>query len=376
GLALSRHRRRRVAGRHDLGRLALGAALLAGRALRAPVLPRSAAGDPAGRAPGARAGRRPRDRHRDDPGSLCRPAGAEDLGLHERVQRALQPLSGRRAHREGPVFSGQVPERRPGQGFRSQRAQRAADPHRRRRAGGLRAGGRPGRAAHPLLRGCRRHARPRPALRLHPFRLAGRPVPADRCAAARRRRGEGLRLPRRAGRAGAGAAGKRAAGERAAGKRAGMNQDPRDRFDDDESYRAGPDDDTGGEPVGDSPAAPAGLAPQRSRRIYILPNAFTTANLFCGFYAIVQAMNGRFEIAAIALFVAMLLDSLDGRVARLTNTQSAFGEQYDSLSDMLSFGAAPALIVYEWALQPLGKWGWLAAFVYVAGAALRLARFN
>ena len=155
-----------------------------------------------------------------------------------------------------------------------------------------------------------------------------------------------------------------------------MNQDPRDRFDDDESYRAGPDDDTGGEPVGDSPAAPAGLAPQRSRRIYILPNAFTTANLFCGFYAIVQAMNGRFEIAAIALFVAMLLDSLDGRVARLTNTQSAFGEQYDSLSDMLSFGAAPALIVYEWALQPLGKWGWLAAFVYVAGAALRLARFN
>ncbi|ODT37314.1 MAG: CDP-diacylglycerol--serine O-phosphatidyltransferase [Lautropia sp. SCN 70-15] len=110
--------------------------------------------------------------------------------------------------------------------------------------------------------------------------------------------------------------------------------------------------------------------------MYILPNAFTTANLFCGFYAIVQAMNGRFEIAAIALFVAMLLDSLDGRVARLTNTQSAFGEQYDSLSDMLSFGAAPALIVYEWALQPLGKWGWLAAFVYVAGAALRLARFN
>ena len=122
--------------------------------------------------------------------------------------------------------------------------------------------------------------------------------------------------------------------------------------------------------------APAGLAPQPSRRIYILPNAFTTANLFCGFYAIVQAMNDRFDVAAIAIFVAMLLDSLDGRVARLTNTQSAFGEQYDSLSDMLSFGAAPALIAYEWALQPLGKWGWLAAFVYVAGAALRLARFN
>jgi CDP-diacylglycerol--serine O-phosphatidyltransferase len=122
--------------------------------------------------------------------------------------------------------------------------------------------------------------------------------------------------------------------------------------------------------------APAGLAPQPSRRIYILPNAFTTANLFCGFYAIVQAMNDRFDVAAIAIFVAMLLDSLDGRVARLTNTQSAFGEQYDSLSDMLSFGAAPALIAYEWALQPLGKWGWLAAFIYVAGAALRLARFN
>ncbi|MFA7666697.1 MAG: CDP-diacylglycerol--serine O-phosphatidyltransferase [Burkholderiaceae bacterium] len=121
---------------------------------------------------------------------------------------------------------------------------------------------------------------------------------------------------------------------------------------------------------------PAGLAPQRSRRIYLLPNAFTTANLFCGFYAIVQAMNDRFEVAAIAIFVAMLLDSLDGRVARMTHTQSAFGEQYDSLSDMLSFGAAPALIAYEWSLQSLGKWGWLAAFVYVAGAALRLARFN
>lgn len=119
-----------------------------------------------------------------------------------------------------------------------------------------------------------------------------------------------------------------------------------------------------------------GLAPRRSRRIYLLPNAFTTAALFCGFYAIVQAMNGRFEVAAIAIFVAMVLDSLDGRVARMTNTQSAFGEQYDSLSDMVSFGAAPALIMYEWSLRGLGKWGWLAAFIYVAGAALRLARFN
>lgn len=114
----------------------------------------------------------------------------------------------------------------------------------------------------------------------------------------------------------------------------------------------------------------------RSRGIYLLPNAFTTANLFAGFFAIVQAMAGRFDIAAVAIFVAMVLDSLDGRVARLTNTQSAFGEQYDSMSDMVSFGAAPALIIYEWSLKGMGKLGWLAAFVYVAGAALRLARFN
>lgn len=116
--------------------------------------------------------------------------------------------------------------------------------------------------------------------------------------------------------------------------------------------------------------------PRRARGIYILPNAFTTAALFCGFYAIVQSMNMRFVEAAIAIFVAMVLDGLDGRVARLTRTQSAFGEQFDSLSDMVSFGAAPALVMYEWALRGLGKWGWLAAFVYCAGAALRLARFN
>jgi CDP-diacylglycerol---serine O-phosphatidyltransferase len=115
---------------------------------------------------------------------------------------------------------------------------------------------------------------------------------------------------------------------------------------------------------------------RRARGIYLLPNAFTTASLFCGFYAIVMAMNVRFEQAAIAVFFSMVLDSLDGRVARLTNTQSAFGEQYDSLSDMVSFGVAPALIMYEWTLRGLGKWGWLAAFVYCAGAALRLARFN
>ncbi len=130
----------------------------------------------------------------------------------------------------------------------------------------------------------------------------------------------------------------------------------------------------------DSPDSllPESEAPRRPRRkgIYILPNLFTLAALFGGFYAVVMAMNGRFDLAAIGVFCAMVLDSLDGRVARLTNTQSAFGEQMDSLSDMVSFGAAPALIVYEWALRGLGKLGWTAAFVYCACAALRLARFN
>ena len=118
--------------------------------------------------------------------------------------------------------------------------------------------------------------------------------------------------------------------------------------------------------------------PVRKRRkgIYVLPNLFTLAALFGGFYAVVMAMNGRFDLATIGVFAAMVLDSLDGRVARLTHTQSAFGEQMDSLSDMVSFGAAPALIAYEWALRPLGRWGWIAAFVYCACAALRLARFN
>ena len=114
----------------------------------------------------------------------------------------------------------------------------------------------------------------------------------------------------------------------------------------------------------------------RRRGIFLLPNLFTTAALFAGFYAIVQAMNGRFDQSAIAIFVAMVLDMLDGRVARLTKTQSAFGAEYDSLSDMVSFGAAPALIVYEWALRGMGKLGWFVAFLYVVGAALRLARFN
>lgn len=117
---------------------------------------------------------------------------------------------------------------------------------------------------------------------------------------------------------------------------------------------------------------------QRKRRkgIYVLPNLFTLAALFGGFYAIVMAMNGQFDLATTGIFAAMVLDSLDGRVARMTHTQSAFGEQMDSLSDMVSFGAAPALIAYEWALRPLGRWGWIAAFVYCACAALRLARFN
>src|SRR4051812_40518824 len=114
----------------------------------------------------------------------------------------------------------------------------------------------------------------------------------------------------------------------------------------------------------------------RRRGIYLLPNLFTTAALFAGFYATVQAMNQQFEQAAVAIFVAMVLDGLDGRVARLTRTQSAFGAEYDSLSDMVSFGAAPALVMYEWALKELGRIGWVAAFVYCVGAALRLARFN
>ncbi len=119
------------------------------------------------------------------------------------------------------------------------------------------------------------------------------------------------------------------------------------------------------------------ITPEKRRRgIYILPNLFTTAALFAGFFAIVQAMNQRFEVAAVAIFIAMVLDGLDGRIARLTHTQSEFGAEYDSLSDMVSFGAAPALVVYEWALKDMGKLGWIAAFIYCAGAALRLARFN
>jgi len=118
-------------------------------------------------------------------------------------------------------------------------------------------------------------------------------------------------------------------------------------------------------------------SPRKQRRgIYLLPNLFTTAALFAGFYAIVAAMAGRFEAAAIAIFVAMVLDGIDGRIARLTNTQSAFGAEYDSLADMVSFGIGPSLVVYQWALVGQGKLGWLVAFFYAAATALRLARFN
>ena len=128
----------------------------------------------------------------------------------------------------------------------------------------------------------------------------------------------------------------------------------------------------------------------RHRGIYLLPNLFTTANLFAGFYSIISSMSAQaalsagdsagasryFAFAAIAIFVAMVLDGLDGRVARMTNTQSAFGAEYDSLSDMVAFGVAPALLAFGWALGDMGKVGWMVAFIYVAGAALRLARFN
>jgi CDP-diacylglycerol--serine O-phosphatidyltransferase len=112
------------------------------------------------------------------------------------------------------------------------------------------------------------------------------------------------------------------------------------------------------------------------RGVYLLPNLFTTAALFAGFYAITAAVNQRYELAAVSIFIAMILDGLDGRVARLTNTQSAFGAEYDSMADLISFGAAPALAMYAWTLGGLGKFGWVAAFVHCAGGALRLARFN
>ena len=113
-----------------------------------------------------------------------------------------------------------------------------------------------------------------------------------------------------------------------------------------------------------------------AKGVYLLPNSFTTASLFAGFYAVVAGMSGNFENAAIAIFISMVLDTLDGRVARLTNTTSKFGAEYDSLADVVAFGVAPALVLFSWSLQSLGNFGWVASFVYVAGGALRLARFN
>lgn len=124
-----------------------------------------------------------------------------------------------------------------------------------------------------------------------------------------------------------------------------------------------------------SSEAPKSMKKPR-RGVYLLPNLFTTAALFSGFYSIIAAMNGNFTQASVAIFISMVLDGLDGRVARLTRTQSAFGAEYDSLADMVSFGIAPALVAFTWALAPLGKVGWIAAFIYAVGAALRLARFN
>ena len=115
---------------------------------------------------------------------------------------------------------------------------------------------------------------------------------------------------------------------------------------------------------------------KRKRGIYLLPNLFTTGALFGGFYAVIASMSGHYEAAAMAIFIAMVLDGLDGRVARMTHTESDFGAEYDSLSDMVSFGVAPALIMFTWSLSTLGKVGWVACFIYVVSAALRLARFN
>jgi CDP-diacylglycerol--serine O-phosphatidyltransferase len=112
------------------------------------------------------------------------------------------------------------------------------------------------------------------------------------------------------------------------------------------------------------------------RGIYVLPNLFTTANLFCGFYSAIASMKGMYEIAAITILIAVVLDSLDGRIARITHTTSKFGGEYDSLCDLVTFGVAPAILIYNWSLLTYGKWGWLAAFLFVVCGALRLARFN
>jgi CDP-diacylglycerol--serine O-phosphatidyltransferase len=115
---------------------------------------------------------------------------------------------------------------------------------------------------------------------------------------------------------------------------------------------------------------------RRKRGIYLLPNLLTTTNLFCGFYSLLASMKGEFNLAATVIIFAMVLDSLDGRIARMTNTMSKFGAELDSLADLVTFGVAPAILAYTWALHAYGKWGWLAAFLFVACGALRLARFN
>src|SRR5687767_7181859 len=208
--------------------------------------------------------------------------------------------------------------------------------HARRPRRDLRAGRGPHRAPYPVLCWRRRRARARPALRLHPLRLA------RRCLPAARRRSEG------------------------GDWRQGVRRGERARMADD-----APDYET---ELAETPAGgPVGL---RRRGIYLLPNLFTTGVLFCGFFAIVQAMNGRFDIGCTAIFVAMVLDAMDGRVARWTNTQSEFGAQYDSIADMVAFGAAPGLIAYVWVLKDLGTLGWIGAFLYCAAAGIRLARFN
>jgi len=127
--------------------------------------------------------------------------------------------------------------------------------------------------------------------------------------------------------------------------------------------------------VGDYEESQSDSAAQ-AKGIFLLPNLFTSGALFCGFYSIIAGMQGDFYAGAVAILVAMVFDGLDGRVARLTGTNSAFGAQYDSLADMVSFGVAPALLTFNWALTDLGKVGWVAAFIYTACAALRLARFN
>ena len=116
---------------------------------------------------------------------------------------------------------------------------------------------------------------------------------------------------------------------------------------------------------------------ERSRRgIYVLPNIFTSLNLFCGFYAIIASIDEKFVAASIAIIIGVIFDIMDGKIARATNTTSKFGTEYDSLSDLVSFGLAPGIMIYLWALRPLGRIGWLAAFLFMACGALRLARYN